>query len=125
MRCTISFFLFFCLCLFAIYFSTKTVDSQTEPISSFHVCFVSLPAAVCAYIHITSFHEQCLCSDTVPRNAEKDLLTTLSSCCNSMRAGMQQKERNRESEGGRGEGGGGESRKDREREIVSGISRSW
>lgn len=28
--------------------------------------------------------------------AEKSLLTTLSSCCNSMRGGMQQKERNGE-----------------------------
>lgn len=46
--------------------------------------------------------------------AEKGLLTTLSSCCNSMRAGMQEKERN-----------GEESRRDRDRETVSGISRSW
>lgn len=56
-------------------------------------CFLSLLAAVCALIHITLCHEKCLCSDIVPRNAEKNLLTTLSSCCNSMRAGMQQRER--------------------------------
>lgn len=62
-----------------------------------------------------AFYDHHLCSGTVPRNAEKDLLTTLSSCCNSMRAGMQQREKGEREE----------SRKNRRREIESGISRSW
>lgn len=60
------------------------------------------------YVHTRQF-----ISWVVPRKAEKGLLTTLSSCCNSMRAGMQQKGRNGESEGGRGR----EQRRERERDC--------
>ena len=96
-------FLFY-LCLVSVYFSTT--DSQTTLISTFLVCIMSWLAAECAYcIHITAFYKQCLCLRHSSKNAEKDLLTTLSSCCNSMRAGMQQKEGKHEKK--RESGGGG------------------
>lgn len=67
--------------------------------------FMLLLAAVCVYIYIytQNFMNNACVQITVPWNTEKDLLTTLSSCCNSMRAGMQQKEKREGEQEGWGE----------------------
>lgn len=89
---TYIFLVYYTVLLMHVY-STRSSDSQTELIVTVVMCVM---AGCCMWIntqHTISYYE---------RKAEKGLLTTLSSCCNSMRAGMQQKGRN----GELGEGGG-------------------
>lgn len=84
-------------------YGTSSSDSQTGLIIIVGTCLI---VGCCMCINT-----QHIIARADPRKAEKDLLTTLSSCCNSMRAGMQQKGRNgsKRGEGKRAEEGERES----------------